>query len=58
MIEADTHMEKGMALLRDLPKLKVEQLQALDNTVWMIRKLKELWPLYQDQFVNRPQLST
>ncbi|KAF4676293.1 hypothetical protein FOL47_006449 [Perkinsus chesapeaki] len=53
VMEADTHLKNGMALLRHLPKLKAENLQAFDNTVWLIRKLKELWPSNQHKFVQR-----
>ncbi|KAF4713063.1 hypothetical protein FOZ63_000349 [Perkinsus olseni] len=53
VVEADTHMKNGVALLRHLPKLKAEHLQAFDNAVWLIRKLKELWPSNQHKFVQR-----
>lgn len=38
-----------MSMLRQLPKLANSSMQGLDNTQWLIFKMQDLWPAYQNQ---------
>jgi len=41
------HVRSYVALLRQLPKLGNSWMQHLDNTQWLVLKIQELWPQYQ-----------
>jgi hypothetical protein len=41
------HVRSYVALLRQLPKLGNSWMQQMDNTQWLILKIQELWPQYQ-----------
>mmetsp|Transcript_22743 Transcript_22743/g.43695 ORF Transcript_22743/g.43695 Transcript_22743/m.43695 type:complete len:1094 (-) Transcript_22743:125-3406(-) len=47
--DAVSHVKSYVALLRQLPKLGNASMQLMDNTQWLILKIQELWPQYQQQ---------
>lgn len=47
--DAVSHVKSYVALLRQLPKLGNATMQLMDNTQWLILKIQELWPQYQQQ---------
>lgn len=43
------HVRSYVGLLRQLPKLGNNWMQHMENTQWLILKIQELWPQYQEQ---------
>merc|ERR1719359_2450583 len=43
------HTKSYVALLRQLDKLGNSWMQQMDNTQWLILKVQELWPQFQQQ---------
>merc|ERR1711959_597435 len=43
------HVRSYVALLRQLPKLGNNWMQHMENTQWLVPKIQELWPQYQEQ---------
>lgn len=54
--DAVAHTRSFVSLLKQLSKLANTWMQSMDNTQWLVYKLQELWPSYQDQVVGREAL--
>merc|ERR1719428_1423871 len=54
--DAVAHTRSFVSLLKQLSKLSNTWQQSMDNTQWVIYKLQELWPSYQDNTQPRDAL--
>merc|ERR1719506_3323018 len=54
--DAVAHTRSFVSLLKQLSKLSNTWQQSMDNTQWIIYKLQELWPSYQDNNLARDAL--
>lgn len=43
------HVRSYVALLRQLPKLGNQWMQHMENSQWLVLKIQEFWPQYQEQ---------
>jgi len=54
--DAVAHTRSFVSLLKQLSKLSNTWQQSMDNTQWVVYKIQELWPSYQDQTGTRDAL--